>query len=65
MEIQKLKINGVDVEEINGDIFINGRNIKTDKYQTSWLTWMFFIGAFSGMFLFMFLLIIFAALTKI
>ena len=50
IEVSKITINGMNVEQKDGKIIIDGKYIDTGKYRGMLLTWMFFIGTAVGAF---------------
>lgn len=64
IEVSKITVNGKDIEEKDGEIFINGRHVDSGKYRGMWLSWMFLIGAFCGASGLAFLLILLEYLLK-
>ncbi len=48
IEVSKITINGMNIEQKEDNIYIDGRHIDTKKYKGMLLTTMFFLGAFVG-----------------
>ena len=48
IEVSKITINGMIIEQKDDKIIIDGKYLDTGKYNGMWLTWVFLIGVVIG-----------------